>query len=218
MALFWVMLAVVAVVALYIISSKGQSRAPARGRNNSGAQAYQIANNIRILLESAQIINKTTKYDTKLSRSKLMREVFKRLNDYNGSHLTKDEQWFNIVQAYEKYFNDMEVIDHRRFQALCDLKTNRSGSKCPYCVENTFQEGSRAVKCNVCGKKSSRLKIAKDESLLVLTEELEKILAIEKEALDLSPNIPTNNITVSPQVAMAIKHMEEKLTRMSGKQ
>ncbi len=219
-AIFWVLAIVVAIVALIIINSKGQApvhaQAQTRGRDNSGIQVKQVANSLRIMLESAKIINKTTKYDVKLSRSNLMWDVFKQLNDYNGSHLIKNEEWFRTIQVFEKYVNDLGDIDSRRFQAMNELKTSRSNYTCPYCMEHTFQEGSRAVKCKGCGKKASRLKISKNESLMVLPEELEKILSIEEEALDLSPDNPTNAFTVSPQVVSEIKQMEEKLSRMSG--
>lgn len=215
MALFWILFIVVIVVAAVIISSKGQPNSPIRKRGNSGVEAYQVANNLRILLESAQIINKTSKYDIKLSRSKLMWDVFKRLNEYNGDHLTKDEKWFQTLQSFERFVIDLDAIDRRRFQALYGLQSSRSDYRCPYCKENTFQEGSRAVKCTGCGKKASRLKISKTETLLVLPEELDKVQSIEKEALDLSPENPTNSITVSPQVGMVIKQMEEKLSRQT---
>ena len=73
------------------------------------------------------------------------------------------------------------------------------------------------LKCGNCGKTAARLKINKNEYMMISKEEQQKIKDIEEEALNANPLGGELMLTVSPQVGMVLTQMEMKLKRMSNK-
>lgn len=209
-----IILSILSIVVYVIISV---SKKPAKGLPSSGAttrknsvQASQVANDVRILTESLKIVSETKSYSVKVSRSKLIEDVLARLVGYDTEHIRKNEDWERLLSSFKIYASEIMPIDSRHFQQLSQLQSNRSATQCPYCAQEAFAEGSRAFKCPNCGQKSARLKVSKNEAIMVKIEEQESIKAIEEEALNLSLSGDECNITVSPQVGSVMAQMEAK--------
>lgn len=202
------------VVVMVVIMSSGKSGISARKGNDAGARF--VANEVRILLESVRIINDTKTYEVKLSRTKLVAQVLDRLNSYNTRHLSKGEEWALLQQRFLDYREKLIEIDMRHHRQVFRVKSDYRPYHCPYCKELAFSEGSRAVKCPKCGEKAARLKLSKTETILVRGEDLDRIRGIEDEAISLSIEGGTSQITVSPEVSRILQQMEEKLSRKSG--
>ncbi|MCK9309555.1 MAG: hypothetical protein M0P99_04715 [Candidatus Cloacimonetes bacterium] len=113
MGLLIIILVLVALV--YIISkSTKQASLPrknsVRKLNSTNATTYEIANKVRILIESAKIVSETKNYEVKISRSKLMLEMLDKLSKTNTPHFTKGENWDNLVQELSDYDSKLMVL------------------------------------------------------------------------------------------------------------
>ncbi|MDD3563049.1 MAG: hypothetical protein PHR32_05190 [Candidatus Cloacimonetes bacterium] len=209
-----IILFVLSIVVYVIISAskKPAKGVPSRGttiRRNS-VQASQVANDVRILMESLKIVSETKNYSVKISRSKLIEDVLVRLENYNTEHIRKDEEWERLLSNYRIYYSKITQIDSKYLLLLSQLQGERTAKQCPYCAQEAFAEGSRAVKCPNCGQKAVRLKISKTEAIMVTLEEQDNVKAIEEEGLNLFLSGAECNITLSQEVSSVLAQMEAK--------
>lgn len=186
---------------------------PAIQRND--AVAVWVANEVRVLLESIGLINNTKTYEVKVSRTHLVGQVLDRLDKYQTRHISMGEEWLTLKQRFEEYQTKLIEIDQRRHRLIFQVNSDHRPNHCPYCKEPAFSEGSRAIKCPKCGEKAARLKLSKTETILVCAEDMKRIREIEEEAISLSIEGGTSQITVSQDIAMILQQMEEKLSRQT---
>ena len=185
-------------------------------KNKVKFQIYQVANSMRIILESSKIVSETKNYDTKLGRATLIRDTLVRLNSLDTSYLVKDDNWSEVLSAYYAYNTALQDIESKRRQILDTIINSRGANTCPYCLKNTFAESSRAVKCTECKEKAHRYKVSKGFSYLVTNTEHESLIALESEILACQPNSSVPEITVLPQVLVELEEMAAKLRWMNA--
>ena len=193
-------------------STKGSSSLSTTGRIRS-VQAPQVVGDIRILMDSLRIVSETKNYSVKISRSKLIEDVLVRLENYNTEHIRKNDDWERLLSSYRAFAPKINQIDSIHCEQVYKLKHDRNTTQCPYCAQDAFAESSRATKCPNCGQKSARLKISKNEAIMVTLEEQENIKAIEEEALKIFPSGDEVNITLSPEAGLVLQKMEAKKAR-----
>lgn len=205
---------VVIVAALYWLVQWAQKE---ETKKKDAMLAYQIANNLRIVMESARIVRDTKKYDVKVSRSKLMSDMLDTLASYQTAHIVHDETFAATLSERNTYVARISHLSQKHEQLMWHLRAFRDHVTCPYCKAQAFDVGSRATKCPDCGMKSYKVKTDKKNNIRVSQDENEQLKALEASIIDLPMTIEVSRITVSEAVMAQIKAMEEKLLRMSGK-
>lgn len=207
---------IVFIVIVLLKFTPSQTAAAKHVTNDNNIQLAQIANDVRILMESMKIIGQTKNYQVKESRTRLAISVLSRLGSYWTDHIVKNEDWTKIVENYTAFAEEMKTIEARHYQKIARLKGDRTPTRCPYCLKDTFPEGSRMLKCGNCGKTAARLKINKNEYMMITKEEQQKIKDIEEEALNANPQGGDLMLSVSPQVGLILSQMEMKLKSMGN--
>jgi len=202
------------VAALYWIAKWTQKE---ETKKKDAMLAYQIANNLRIVMESAQIARDTKNYDVKVSRSKLLFETLDKLASSKTAHIVHDETLTQTLSEINKYTGQINHLSQKHEQVMWHLKALRDYMTCPYCKAEAFEWGSRATKCKECGKKNARIKVGKKDHIRISQEENEQLKEIEASIIELPLTADISRITVSEDVMQQIRMMEEKLLQMSGK-
>lgn len=179
--------------------------------------AYQIANSMRIVMDSAKIVHETKNYDVKISRCKLLADTLHKLASVQTAHIVRDEEWDRTLKMVDEYTSKIVSYEQKHGQVMWHLKALHDYMTCPYCKAEAFEWGSRATKCKECGKKNARIKVGKKDHIRISQEENEQLKEIEASIIELPLTADISRITVSEAVMQQIKMMEEKLLQMSGK-
>lgn len=209
-----VIVILIIIAVLYWIAIRAQKE---EAKKKDAMLAYQIANNLRIVMESAQIARDTKNYDVKVSRSKLLFETLDKLASLQTAHIVHDEILVETLSEINKYVDQINHLSQKHEQIMSYLKELRDHKTCPYCKAEVFEYGSRATKCPECGKKNVKVKTGRKENIRVRQEENEQLKALETSIIEVPLTADVSKITVSEAVMEQIQAMEEKLLRMSGK-
>ncbi len=134
-------------------------------------------------------------------------------NTENNPYFSKTATWGPFVANYYNGLNEIIRLDEEYKELVGNIQRNRPNLVCPYCNNVIEDILSKNLNCKTCSKKYIKFKLNKDESLLITTEEKEKIIDIQNETIQVP--IPENLfecLVIDPRVQTKINQYYEKTT------
>lgn len=111
-----------------------------------------IGNDLRIIYESAKIVENTSNYETFYSRLGVMLKLMKKFDVFTTGNLN------TYFSYYIEMFEKCSVLEERRKQVFEHVHLNNSDVTCPHCGYLFEQPVNRKRKCPECKDDIYRVK------------------------------------------------------------
>ena len=136
--------------------SKQRSSNPKKLNSNTAIfQQKDVGNRLRIIYESAKIVENTSNFTTFRSRVNLMVEHMRNFSNFREGYLQE------VLKYYESISLSSNTAEYEYQALLNEVIATHSNNVCPYCNHNFDKEVIRKRKCPSC---KEQIYIVKDEN------------------------------------------------------